>query len=73
MFEYEQLTKQQQIDQIKGRLTGWEAEHYGNTISLASAEASGEDQAAEQFRRNVKILEASLNVGRQELARLEQE
>lgn len=69
-MEYTEFSKDQQIQQVKSRIAAWESEHYANVLSLAAAEESKSEPEARQFKENLRILEASLKAGKEELARL---
>lgn len=71
-MEYSQVSKDQQIQILKGRIAGWEADHYGWEINLAAIEASGGTESdLKTARDNLNTLEASINAGRAKLAELD--
>lgn len=73
-MEYEHVSKDQQVAILKGRLAGWEADHFGHEINLAALDASDAGETEKTSTRTaLRTLEASITAGRAKLAELESE
>lgn len=73
-MEYSQVDKDQKIQMLKGRILGWESEHFGHEINLTALEAVGSsDLEKASSVRALEVLEASILAGRAKLAELESE
>lgn len=70
-MEYSHLTKDQQRQILKGRVTGWEADHFGHEINLAALlAAKTEPDGLENTYKALAALEASIIAGREKLMAL---
>lgn len=66
-MDYTHYNADARQDYLNDRIRALEAEHYGNIIAeKASTDVAGRNQA----KRNLAIIEATLDVCRQELASL---
>lgn len=74
-MEYSHITKDQQRQILKGRIAGWESEHWGHEINLAALKASGSTTPddLEITYKSLAVLEASILSARDQLAALGEE
>lgn len=72
-MEYQEITVDQRRQIIKGRLAGWEADHFGHTLNLAALNANGvtEGPDVDNTEKALATLAATIEVGREELAALD--
>ncbi len=64
-MEYQEVDKNQQQAILKGRLAGWEGDHLGHTLNLAAGQAAGDQATIEASQDAIRVLEASIEAGRQ--------
>lgn len=71
-MEYSEITLDQQRQILKGRLAGWEADHFGHTINRQAMVANGVKGAElDNTDTAIRTLEASITTARDELSSIE--
>ena len=66
-MDYSEVTTDQRIAILKGRIAGWETDHFGHEINLAAGQAANDPTTIEQSQTAMTILEASIAAGKKML------
>ena len=64
------LTNEQKAEIIQQRITQFAAEAYQHELNKKTANSLGTEEQIETIEKNLEILEAAINVHREELAKL---
>lgn len=64
------LTNEQKAEIIQQRITQFAAEAYQHELNKKTAEKLGSDEQIENINKNLEILEAAIEVHKEELAKL---
>ena len=64
------LTNEQKAEIIQQRITQFAAEAYQHELNKKTADKLGSDEQMENIDKNLEILEAAINVHKEELAKL---